>query len=259
MFYIHHKIRTRKTVDYGDITVYDICALKKQRTIESIRESKKEALTIDLEDVLKTYESLIQYLRGMQGGSGVPFIYVVRESNELHPKPSIDDPVAIYETHDEDMVKRAPILEELNPQGTEEDAPFDNSFIADRGEIWYFISPLIIKKETWTHIKRTRMSRDGRKAMLAFRDQFLGPNNVDHIQKQAGKKLLSLSYQSERKNWNFERFVIAQKEGLTDHRYCGMDVRTKVNRLLDGIQTESLDTVKAKIFQDRELNRDFER
>ena len=56
---------------------------------------------------------------------------------------------------------------------------------------------------------------DGRKAMLAFRDQFLGPNNVDHIQKQAGKKLLSLSYQAERKNLTFERFVTLHKEQYT--------------------------------------------
>ena len=36
-----------------------------------------------------------------------------------------------------------------------------------------------------------------------------------------------------------------------------MDAMTKVTRLLDGIQTESLDDVKVNIMQDSELRRDF--
>ena len=47
-------------MDYGDITVPVIRALKKQRKIEAIKEPKNEAPTIDLKDVLKTYEYLIQ-------------------------------------------------------------------------------------------------------------------------------------------------------------------------------------------------------
>ena len=49
-------------------------------------------------------------------------------------------------------------------------------------------------------------------------------------------------YQVERKNWTFERFLTAHKdqstilEGLTDHGYCGLDARTKVTRLLDGVK-----------------------
>ena len=48
-------------------------------------------------------------------------------------------------------------------------------------------------------------------------------------------------------------------EGLTDHGYCGLDARTKVTRLLDGIKTDLLDTVKANIMHDRKFRRDFER
>ena len=97
----------------------------------------------------------------------------------------MDDPVTAYETHDEEMVKRAPIVVAGNPQGIEEDSPFDDSFISDRGKLWDLISALIIKREAWPHIKQARTIRDGRKAMLAFHDHFLGPTNVDHIQKQA--------------------------------------------------------------------------
>ena len=97
--------------------------------------------------------------------------------------------------------------------------------------------------------------------MLAFHDKFLGPNNVDHINKQGKQKLLSLSYQAERRNWTFKRFVTEQKdqniilEGLTDHMYFGLDARKKVTRLLYGIKTDSLDTVIANITEDSKKRR----
>ena len=81
MFYIHHKIRTSRTVDYGYITVPVIRALKKQCKIEAIKEPKTEAPTIDLKEVLKTYEYLIQYFYGMRRGSGFQLRYVVMSSN----------------------------------------------------------------------------------------------------------------------------------------------------------------------------------
>ena len=131
----------------------------------------------------------------MQGGSGISLSYVTREINKLHPKPSVDNPVTAYTTHNEDMVKRALIIVEGNKLGAEEDTPFKNSFLTDRGKVWDLIYPLIIRTEVWPHIKLARTSHDGRKAMLEFHDPFLGPKNVDHIQKQAEHKLLSLSYQ----------------------------------------------------------------
>ena len=133
MLFIHHKICTSSIFDYGDINVPLIRALKKQREIEEIKEPNTEAPTIDLKDVSKTYEYLIQYLRGMQGGSGVPISYVLRESNELHPKPSVDDPFIAYATHGKDMFKRSKIIAAVNLLGTEEDGPLYYSFVTDRG------------------------------------------------------------------------------------------------------------------------------
>ena len=123
VLFIHQNIRTNRTVDYGDITVPDIRALKKQREIEAIKEPKTEALTINLKYFLKTYESLNQYLRRIRGGNRVLLSYVVRASNEEHLKPSVDDPVTSYATHDEDMAKRAPIIAAANSLGTENMAP----------------------------------------------------------------------------------------------------------------------------------------
>ena len=69
--------------------------------------------------------------------------------------------------------------------------------------------------------------------MIDFYGHFLGAHNVDHLHKQAEMKPQSLMYTGERKNWNFERFVTANKEkntileGLTDHGYYRFGEKTK--------------------------------
>ena len=151
----------------------------------------------------------------MRGCSGVTLSYVVRKSNELHPKPSIYDKVTAYNNHNEDMVKREHIIASGSPIVTEEYGPLYDSFIADRRKVWDLISPLIIKSEAWTKIKRARTSRDRRKATLEFHDHFMESKNINHIQKQAEQKLLYLSNQGERKKWTFKRFVTAHKEKQT--------------------------------------------
>ena len=167
--------------------------------------------------------------------------------------------------HNEEMVKRSLIIAAGNSIGTEKDGPFNESFVSDRGKLWDLISTPIIKKEASPYIKCYRTSHYGIKTMLEYHDHFLGPNTVNHIQKQAKQKLLSISYWEVRKNWNFGRFLSVQKEqhtileGFTDHGCCRLDERRKVTRLLDEIKTDSLDAVKANIMQDRKLRRDFEK
>ena len=67
------------------------------------------------------------------------------------------------------------------------------------------------------------------------------------------------------KNYNFEQFVTAQKyqntilEGLTDHGYNGLDNRTKVTRLMDGVKVDSLNNVKAMIIPNSDFCKDFDK
>ena len=64
-------------------------------------------------------------------------------------------------------------------------------------------------------MKISRKNCDGRRDTIAFYDHFLGPNNVDHLQKLAEIELHNLMYTGESENWNFERFVTAYKERHT--------------------------------------------
>ena len=67
VLFIHHKNRTIRLVNYGDITVPRIHALKKQQEMESTKGSKLEDITINMKDVSKTYKLMIQYLCGIHG------------------------------------------------------------------------------------------------------------------------------------------------------------------------------------------------
>ena len=75
--------------------------------------------------------------------------------------------------------------------------------------------------------------------------------------------LQNLTYAGKRKNWKFERFLTSHKEqcivleGLTKYGYNGLDKRTKVSRLMDGVKLDSLNTVKSRILADSDFCKDF--
>ena len=70
-------------MDYGDITIPKICALKKQQDMESDKEKNPESSTIDLKDVSNNYDTMIQYLRGIYGCDGVPLRYVAQNTIDM--------------------------------------------------------------------------------------------------------------------------------------------------------------------------------
>ena len=101
-----------------------------------------------------------------------------------------ENPSNTYANYDEEMVKIVPIIEPGNAaNATESDWNFVNTFIRDREKILDIIYPYLHVTDTWPHVKSARKNRDGRKSMLAFYDHYLGPDNVDHLQKQAEMKL----------------------------------------------------------------------
>ena len=88
---------------------------------------------IDLNDMLKTLEKIIDYLNMFHGVSGICLCYVVRKN--LLPKPTADNLSSNYTTVDLKMIARAPIV----VPGTtgdldtlERDGPFNPSYLIDR-------------------------------------------------------------------------------------------------------------------------------
>ena len=111
--------------------------------------------------------------------------------------------------------------------------------------------------------KPAQKTRDGRMAYNGLFQHFLGPNNVDNMATMAEDKLKSTAYNGEQRRWDFERYVNVHKsqhsilEGLVEHGYSGIDPRSKVRFLLDGIKTDKFDSVKAQIMANAELRNDL--
>ena len=234
VFFMKHQERVSRGVQWSDVTLSEIRKLSRQREMEDKTSDSGTADTpkVDPKDWSKTMESLVEYLATFRGVTGVPLSYVVRK--ELIPKTAASDPPTNYNTLDEEMIARAPIMATANAS---EDGPFVDTFIIDRVKVWEKLSVLMISAEAWTYFKIGRKSKDGRKAFLAVDGHYLGPNNVDHLARSAERKLHNLAYRSERKGWNFEKYVTAHKEqhtilqGLEEHGYKGIDERSKVRSL----------------------------
>ena len=77
------------------------------------------------------------------------------------------------------MVKMVMIIEPGNAANArEDDGRFDDTFIVDRGKLCDIISSLLHVRNAWPHVKSARNNCNGRKATLAFYDNFGGTNNV---------------------------------------------------------------------------------
>ena len=99
---------------------------------------------------------------------------------------------------------------------------------------------------------------------MGLKDHYLGVNNIYNMSSAAEAKLAWTTYNGEGRRWNFERFVrlhVDQHhilEGLVEHGYAGIDERSKVRHLLDGIKTKELDVVRTRILSDAALRNDFD-
>ena len=105
--------------------------------------------------------------------------------------------------------------------------------------------------------------RDGRAAVRNLHGHYLGINNVDNMSSCTEWKLKNATYSGKTRRFTFEKYVKihvdqhAVLESLTVHGYAGIDDRSKVRHLMEGIKTNSLDTVKAQIMAHANLRTDF--
>ena len=81
---------------------------------------------------------------------------------------------------------------------------------------------------------------------------------------EAERLLRDTTYQGDRRNFTFDRFIKihmdqhAILEGLVQHGYSGIDPRTKVQHLMNGIKLKELLPVQTQIFSTPALQTDFQ-
>jgi hypothetical protein len=254
-FYLSHLHRVGRTTDYANVTLVKVRTMSQLKKYEKDHSDPTVEPTIDAKDWSRNLESLEEYLRGFLGVTKVPLSYVVRK--EVEVTPQADDPPTNYETVADEMIARAPI--EGTTVGT-----FDPAFQEDKRRVWELEAALLRNKECWTHMKPFQRTRDGRGAHLALFNNFLGPNMVDNMASKAERILETTSYSGEKRRWNFEKYVSMHKEQhsilteLMDQGYAGIDDRSKVRLLNQGIKTKELDVPKTQILSSAVLRSDFD-
>ena len=88
---------------------------------------------------------------------------------------------------------------------------------------------------------------------------------MNNMATQIEAKLDSLAYTGETRRWNFEKYVnkyvelYNQAQDLISYGYSGIENALRVRKLLNGIKTDSLDSVRNQILADQVLASDFDR
>ncbi|KAI2502051.1 Reverse transcriptase (RNA-dependent DNA polymerase) [Fragilaria crotonensis] len=249
--------RVSRTVTAADITLETIRSVRDLREFESTYKAPTETPTINAKDWPKTMESIEEYLRSYLGERKIPLAYVIRKNDAV---PEDDVGGAVYPTIQDEMIARAPhyTLNAANMRIS------DPTYLVNREKVWDIISKITREHSCWTYVKPAQRTRDGRMAFLSLYQHFLGPNNVDNMATLAEDKLKNTVYNGEQRRWDFERYVNVHKqqhsimEGLIEHGYTGIDPRSKVRFLLDGIKTDKFDAVKTRIMSDERLRSDFD-
>lgn len=207
---------------------------------------------VNEKDWPKTMDTLDEFLRNNLGVTGIPLLYVVRKDVE----PTVE-PAGGFPSLQDEMIERAPI-QDANGISTP-------TFTTDNHRVFELLASLTRDKDCWTYVRPSQRTRNGRLAYMALYDHYLGPNNLDHMASQAEGKLKSTRYYGEKKRWNFEKFARVHVEqhtileGLALHGHAGIDERSKVRHLLDGIMTKDMDSVKTQVMADATLRGDFTR
>jgi hypothetical protein len=138
------------------------------------------------------------------------------------------------------------------------------TYLTDRAKVWDMLSELTRQHDCWSYICPAQRSHDGRMAFLGLKGHYLGVNNVDNMSTMAENRMKTTLYHGEKRRWNFECYVKvhidqhAILQGLVAHGYSGIDERSKVRHLVNGIKTPAIDPVKTRIMSDAALRNDFE-
>ena len=256
-FYLRHQYRVSCSVTPASITLDAIRTVRELREYESTYHVPSDDLpTINAKDWPKTMETTDEYLRSYLGERKIPLAYVIRKTVDL---PTDETPTS-YPTIQDEMIRRAPQTFTTAAGVT---AP-DPIYLVNRGKVWDIISKITRDHSAWTYVKPAQKTRDDRMAYDGLYQHFLGPNNVDNMATQAEDKLKNTVYNGEQRRWYFERYVNVHKqqhsimEGLKEHGYTGIDPRSQVRYLLDGIKTDKFDAVKTRIMSDEKLRSDFD-
>ena len=258
-YWCRFRSKTSRATGPNDIELDPIRQMRDLREWEEAHEdTKPQDNIINAKDWHKTLEALEEYLRGCLGVTQIPLAYVIRKDEAITADPAPNQPSRGWPSMQDELIGRAPII---GADGTH-----TQTYLTDRAAVWEKIAALTRDKACWTYVKVAQRTRDGRTAIQALTNHYLGENMTDMIATSAERKLATTTYSGEKRRWTFEKYASlhVEQHGILEglaakNQHVGIDERSKVRYLLDGVKTKEYDSIKAQILSDATLRNSFDR
>jgi hypothetical protein len=248
---------TSRDISPADISIANATGIKdfKSQIDENVNPDVDKAPKLSTNKIFEFFDEFTEFLQEHVGSvSKRPLGYVVRTNAMV--KPTNDDPAfgeadSTYPTYHEEIYFRAPIKTvDANGQITSTN---DRHFNMDNQAVFKLVWDTVKGGDYVTHIKPFQRAKDGREAFKALYRALLGRDAVNNYIARAENKLSTLSLDgSKRKNWNFDKYVLAHKAQHNVMEKCqslglyrGIDEQSKIRQFHRGISDPKLDTVKA--------------
>ena len=266
-FHFRHMQRTSRPLVFTNASVATVRTYLALARAESDHKDPEQPEFSSLKNWPRAFDKIDDCLRGCLGTTKIPLAYVVRDTAE--PKPSAEDPTTNYANNTEELIARAPHFvaqaqAAANGQAQQPDRAHCQACKDDNVIVFNKLAAIFREKDCWAHMRHAARTRDGRTAHMSLKNHCLGAHNVDNMAMQAERQLQTSAYAGENRRWNFEKYVqthVEQHQTLTDltrHGYVGIDERSKVRYLMNGIKTTNLEAAKAQIMSSPTLRVDFD-
>ena len=138
VYFTKHNDRVSRDVTFLNVMLAGVRKLAGKREMgEDSTEGSATASKVHNSNWLNTLEIVEEYLRKFRGVNGAPLSYVVRK--QLVPTAEVDDPSNVYDTINEYMIERAPIVVACivgTTASLEANGPYTASCLTDRATVW---------------------------------------------------------------------------------------------------------------------------
>ena len=257
-FVARHYRRISRTLMPAALTRDLINNYRDLKAEEDAYETPDNNVEIDNKDWAKTMDAMRDYFGIRLGRTKIPLAYIIR--NEVDVPAEAGDPQNDYDTHQDEMIARAP----------HQDAAGDplDVYTYDNRQVWDLISGWTRDTECWVHVKPFQRRRNGRDAYLALYNHYLGVNTVNNQARIAESNLNKMEYKSEQRRWGLEKYMQAFKkqyeilknlQEMEGSTYSAPDEGTMVRKFIDGVKSNAFDACKAQVMAQPEMGRDLER
>jgi hypothetical protein len=262
VYFTKHKKRCSEACTHALITADSVEAMRSLYEDEKAHKNPEVPVDpksiIDVRDWHKTFETLDEHIGKHRGIDGVPLTYLIRDNHTPTPNPAggwTDETLR--------MVARAPHFQ-VNAAGVVQ-AEFCMQYKNDNKMLWNIISGLTRDiTQAWAYVKVGKRQTDGRGAYLKLKGYYLGQHYQEAQQGIHENKLRALQYHGESRKMTFARYSTSMFESIQalnsmkESGYQGVDDRTAVRHLLDGIKDSSLDATKNSILASEQLRTSYD-